>query len=170
MAFVAVNADLCGSSRTRDGCDLFVRSIAGARGLLIIFLCYICYYNPGLRAAEATRLVPHALVVILWLINSVVPDGSDCPEVNISSCWAPYIATWNGAIVVDFLSLCSPVFLPWLGRGSWLHGDIPLNLPLLVERHRLFLVISLGEVCARQLPISNHACNVGLHVPSIAFQ
>lgn len=117
MALAAVTAERCGSGLDRSGCDHFALSMAGARLLLVSFLLYACAFNPGARAAEATRLAGHALVVALWLANTAVPDGSDCPAVEFSACWLPYIATWDGAIAVDFLSACGPVLLPALGLG-----------------------------------------------------
>ncbi|GMI37511.1 hypothetical protein TrCOL_g7526 [Triparma columacea] len=142
----ALRAELnndCGSASLRQECGDFAWSIALNRFVLILMSSYAVYHNWQYKNQFLSYIIPDILVTLLWILV-----GEECP---INSCWTPFIVFWWSAIFVDFFKALMPLWWFRLKLIKCRTELMAFNLPLLVERYELFVIISIGEVVAASL-------------------
>ena len=156
MSFVGVSAEQCGSASLRQECGDFAWSIALNRFVLILMSSYAVYHNWQYKRQFLSYIIPDILVTLLWILVGFMPSedccdkesGEECP---INSCWTPFIVCWWSAIFVDFFKALMPLWWFRLKLIKCRTELMAFNLPLLVERYELFVIISIGEVVAASL-------------------
>eukprot|EP00520_Triparma_pacifica_P004017 CAMPEP_0118656934 /NCGR_PEP_ID=MMETSP0785-20121206/13743_1 /TAXON_ID=91992 /ORGANISM="Bolidomonas pacifica, Strain CCMP 1866" /LENGTH=505 /DNA_ID=CAMNT_0006549805 /DNA_START=23 /DNA_END=1537 /DNA_ORIENTATION=+ len=156
MSFVGVSAERCGSAQIREECGDFAWSIAWNRLLLIIMVVYVLYHNWQYKKQTIFYLIPDCLTTFFWFLVGFMPAGEQCCDPNeegcpLNSCWTPFIVCWWSAIFFDFFKASMPLWFFNLKLLKSREEIMAFNLPLLVERYELFVIISIGEVVAASL-------------------
>ena len=152
---IALPLKSCGTALDeRYGCDIFIWGIVAARTINMLCHVYASLSNPRYRRYIRVTIIYHGFVSIaLWSTTGLVSEFG--PALDAS----PFLFKlfWWSAWVVDFLQFF--MFTPWFVKKlPKFHPAerIPMNLNLLVERHSLFIILSLGEVVVASIyPIAN---------------
>ena len=137
--------------RSGHNCANFAFPIAAGRFWVAAawFYCFCCTEEK--RAQKVDRVAtafPLVLMGCLWLATAFVIKNSGAGVTE----WGAPVAMWWVCIAGDvgFFLLRMPMYLrsTW-GRCVRFEGKLslnPVNVPLIVERQSLFLLLSLGEV------------------------
>ena len=161
IALLGVSYLPCGDATDRTGCRDFAWALAGCRLWLLAFQCLAMYHNRKYRTHTAIYACFDVAIALCWAITGLMPgatavgavrgandcgctDGVETPTGRIcelSSCWYPFIFSWNLALSLDFLRMLSPLITSKLKLMRHVQSTIPLDVNLLVERHKLFVIV-----------------------------
>ena len=154
MAYIGFATRLCGSDTDRDHCENYSWGVASARGITMLGYCYVTWFNPKyFKSVAVTNLLTDALITFCWIMVGFQDMGDVCgTDLNApgaATCWAPFMAFWWTGIALDvFRPLISGVLSKFLNVHASRDTIVPYDIPLLVERFQLLVIISLGEVVA----------------------
>ncbi|GMH57871.1 hypothetical protein TrRE_jg13423, partial [Triparma retinervis] len=155
MSFVGVSAERCGSASLREECGDFAWSMALNRLTFLGMLTYCVRHNWQYKKQYLAYIIPEVLTTLLWFSVGFMPAEECCDkesgECPLNSCWTPFLCCWWGAIFFDFVKVSMPLWFYKLNLIKSRSEVMALNLPLLVERYELFVIISIGEVVAASL-------------------
>jgi hypothetical protein len=148
-AALSINTENCGSAGDRTGCVHFVWNIAILRLITVLGYFYGWYFNPRYHKFLKLRIINDVVRLLLWFITGfLLPKINDqCHKKDhFDSCWTLFYTFWWISWFADNLQWLHIYYYLKSNYFSGKNEMLPLDTSLVVERHEMFLLISLGEV------------------------